>query len=360
MSASTILISGGAGYIGSHAAYALKLAGYEPVVLDNLSTGNAWAASFSTFEQGDIGNAVFVREICRKYEPLAAMHFAAFSEVGESVRNPAKYFENNRDKASVFFKTLNSSGVRKVVFSSTAAVYGEAGGRQAIHELQPTKPINPYGQSKLEAEAYLRMLDAGGMRSVTLRYFNVAGAAPVEAQIGEAHMPESHVIPRMILPLIGTPSDILQVLGLGNGFTIYGNDYPTADGTAIRDYLHVMDLVDAHIRALDYLLNGGETNIFNLGSGRGFSVIEIIEAARKALFNPQFTPEVVARREGDPAVLIASNEKAAKILGWSPSRTLSDIIKDAVTWHCSTFYCDSIRAKLSPLSFAPAETPRSA
>jgi len=342
---STILISGGAGYIGSHAAFVLQAAGYKPII-DNLSTGNPWAAGFGIFEQGDIGDVNFVKSICEKYEPIAAMHFAAFIEVGESVHNPAKYFENNRDKASRFFRTLNACKVNKVVFSSTAAVYGDAGENGPISELYPTKPINPYGQSKMEAEAFLRMLDAGGMRSVTLRYFNVAGAAPAEAMIGEAHLPETHLIPRLILPLIDAPPDLLQALGLEHGFTIYGDDYPTPDGTAVRDYIHVMDLIDAHMRSLDYLLSGGDTDIFNLGSGNGFSVKEIIEAARLVLDRPHFTPGRAPRREGDPATLVASNKKAYKVLGWKPTRALPDIIGDAVTWHRSQRYRDAMQAKI--------------
>ena len=349
MSNSTILISGGAGYIGSHAAYALKKAGYEPVILDNLSTGNEWATANGTFEKGDVGDSALVREICEKYKPAAAMHFAAFIEVGESVQNPAKYLENNRDKACEFFRTLNGCGVKKVVFSSTAAVYGEVSGNEPITEQAPTKPINPYGQSKYEAEAFLRMLDGGGMRSVSLRYFNVAGAAPVEALIGEAHQPESHLIPRLILPLIDAPPDIMAGLGLRDGFTIYGNDYPTPDGTAIRDYIHVMDLIDAHIRALDYLMKGGPTDIFNLGSGKGFSVKEIVAATRTALNRPGFAPGQAPRREGDPAVLVASNEKAGKILGWKPARSLTDIITDAATWHRSPRYRETMRAKIGKL-----------
>lgn len=350
---SPILISGGAGYIGSHAAYLLKQEGYEPVVIDDLSTGNAWAASFGAFEEGDIGDADFIRALCEKYRPLAAMHFAASTETGESMQNPAKYFENNRDKASRFFKTLNSCGIKRVVFSSTAAVYGDtttvysdAGGNGPVSELYPTKPINPYGQAKLEAEAYLRMLDADGLRSVSLRYFNVAGAAPIEAQIGEAHVPETHLIPRLILPLIDAPFDILKALGLIKGFTIFGDDYPTPDGTAVRDYIHVMDLIDAHLRALKYLLKGGATDIFNLGSGQGSSVMEIVSAARNVLDRPSFSSSFAPRREGDPAILVASSEKAAKILGWRPSRNLQNIIIDAAAWHRSALYQDAMRAKL--------------
>jgi UDP-glucose-4-epimerase GalE len=340
-----ILVSGGAGYIGSHAAYALKQAGYAPVVIDNLSTGNAWAASGAAFEKGDISDEKFVRNVCQAYRPEAALHFAAFIEVGESVQNPAKYFDNNRDKAKRFFDVLRVCGVDKIVFSSTAAVYGAAGGDAPLTETAATNPVNPYGQSKLEAETYLRGLDGAGMRSVTLRYFNVAGAAPAGAGIGEAHAPETHLIPRLVLPLIGTPPELLRFLGLQHGFTVYGDDYPTPDGTAIRDYIHVMDLIDAHLRALDYLQGGGGTDIFNLGSGKGFSVGAMVEAARAALDRPDFTPGIAPRRAGDPPVLVAGNEKAGRILGWRPSRTLRDILNDATAWHRSPRYRDAIRTK---------------
>ena len=340
-----VLISGGAGYIGSHAAYVLRQTGHEPVIIDSLVTGNAWAASHGVFKQGDIGDTDFVRKVCEEYRPVAAMHFAAFIEVGESVQNPAKYFDNNRDKATRFFQTLSACGVKNTVFSSTAAVYGEVDGQAAISESTPTKPINPYGQSKLEAELALRALGADGMRSVTLRYFNVAGAAPAEAKLGEAHVPESHLIPRLVLPLIDTPTPLLAAIGLSGGFAIYGDDYPTPDGTAIRDYVHVMDLIDAHVRAFDYLRNGGETNIFNLGSGTGFSVTEIIMAARKALDRRDFAPEVAPRRAGDPAVLVASSDKASRVLGWRPSRSLADVIGDAATWHRSDLYRNTLLAK---------------
>lgn len=339
----TILISGGAGYIGSHAAYALKHAGYAPVVLDDLSTGNTWATGFGTFEKGDIGDTAFVRAVCEKCQPVAAMHFAAFIEVGESVQKPEKYLVNNRDKASRFFDALNLCGIRNVVFSSTAAVYGDAKSDAPLPESYPTAPINPYGQSKLDAETYLRTLDGNGLRSVTLRYFNVAGAAPAAAGIGEAHRPETHLIPRLLLPLLGTPADILRDLGLDKGFTVYGNDYPTPDGTAIRDYIHVLDLIDAHIKALAYLMNGGATDIFNLGSGNGFSVQQIIDAARTELKRPDFKPGLAPRRAGDAAFLVASNEKAGKILNWKPQRSIAAIIRDAAAWHGSEKYRKAMR-----------------
>jgi UDP-glucose-4-epimerase GalE len=338
-----ILVSGGAGYIGSHVVHSLKQAGFAPIVLDSLINGHAWATvSASAFRQGDIANVDLVRELCREFKPVAAMHFAAFIEVGESVGNPAKYLENNRDKASVFFDTLANEGVDKIVFSSTAAVYGETLGNEPITEEQPTRPINPYGQSKLEAEQLLQGI--ASVRSVILRYFNVAGAA-TDVAIGEAHFPETHLLPRIILPLIGAPADIQQALGLGQGFKIFGDDHATRDGTAIRDYLHVLDLADAHISALKYLLNDGASSKFNLGSGSGYSVKEIVDATRQTLGRPEFAPAVAPRRDGDPATLVASSIKAMKVLGWRARRDIADMIKSAAHWHKTEQYQSSIRAK---------------
>ncbi|MDR3528002.1 MAG: UDP-glucose 4-epimerase GalE [Rhizomicrobium sp.] len=340
---STILISGGAGYIGSHVALALEQAGFSAVVLDSLVKGNRWATEHATaFRQGDIGDAAFVAAVCDEFQPVAALHFAAFIEVGESVQNPAMYFENNRDKAAVFFQTIAAKGVHNVVFSSTAAVYGEPD-VVPIPETAPWQPINPYGQSKLDAEIALRAV--AGVRSVTLRYFNVAGAAP-EAGIGEAHVPESHLLPRLVLPLIGTPESLLDRLGLNSGFKVYGNDYPTPDGTAIRDYIHVLDLADAHVLALRYLLDGGETNIFNLGSGSGYSVQEIVTAARKVLERPDYEPGTAPRRAGDPAALIADSSKALSVLGWKPRRGIEAMIASATAWHRGERYLETIKAKL--------------
>jgi UDP-glucose-4-epimerase GalE len=346
-SASHVLVSGGAGYIGSHAAYALKQAGYVPVVVDNLVNGNAWAAQFGPLAEGDIGDVNFIRGVCEHYRPVAAMHFAAFIEVGESVQNPDKYFSNNRDKAKIFFSTLQESGVRNIVFSSTAAVYGEVTEPTPIREDHSTFPINPYGQSKLDAEEFLRSLDRGesGVRSATLRYFNVAGAAAAHVGIGEAHWPETHLIPRLIMPLIDAPADILKLVRLDTGFTVYGDDYPTRDGTAIRDYIHVMDLAAAHVLALDYLLKGGATYIFNLGSGAGFSVAEIVQAARQALNRPDFKPGSAPRRAGDPAVLIADSGRATRVLGWRPEHALQSIIASAAAWHAGKRYQDAMREK---------------
>jgi UDP-glucose 4-epimerase len=342
-----VLVSGGAGYIGSHVVHFLKLAGFTPIVLDNLINGHAFAThSASVFQRGDIADVDLVSALCAKYRPVAAMHFAAFIEVGESVKNPEKYLENNRDKAAVFFETLRKRGVDKIVFSSTAAVYGEPAGDVALTEEHPTSPINPYGQSKLAAESFLRAIPS--VQSVILRYFNVAGSA-AELGLGEAHYPETHLIPRIVIPLVDAPSVIQTALGLGQGFKIYGDDHATRDGTAVRDYLHVLDLADAHVRALTYLLGGGSSDIFNLGSGSGYSVKEIVRAARETLERPDFRPEVVLRRAGDPAMLVASNDKAQRTLGWRPQRDVSEMIRSAAIWHRSDRYQQAILEKMAVL-----------
>jgi UDP-glucose 4-epimerase len=339
--ANPVIVSGGAGYIGSHVVHELQRSGFSPIVIDNLAGGHAWAAaSASVFRQGDIADVALVRGICREFRPLAALHFAAFIEVAESVANPAKYFSNNRDHAKIFFDTLAQEGVGKIVFSSTAAVYGE--GQAFVTEDSPARPVNPYGESKLQAETYLRSL--ASVASCTLRYFNVAGAAP-EAGLGEAHMPESHVIPRIILPLIGAPAVVLQALGLESGFKIYGGDYPTRDGTAVRDYIHVLDLAEAHVLALRYLLAGGASEIFNLGSGSGYSVREIVQAARDVLDRPDFNPPAGPRRAGDPATLVANSDKAKAILGWVPNRDIAAMIRSATAWHRSDAYVRAILSK---------------
>jgi UDP-glucose-4-epimerase GalE len=346
-SAGPVLVSGGAGYIGSHVVHVLKNAGWQPIVIDDLSNGHEFAARLApVFHRGNIEDVDLVSHLCRKYQPKAAMHFAAFIEVGESVKNPTKYFGNNRDKAGVFFRTLEKEGVRNIVFSSTAAVYGETEEGTALTEDCPTHPINPYGESKLAAEKILQSI---AVNSVILRYFNVAGCA-AGAGIGEAHYPETHLIPRIVVPLIGAPPDLQRVLGLGQGFKIYGDDHATRDGTAVRDYLHVLDLADAHVRALTHLLQGGKSNIFNLGSGSGYSVKEIVQAARDVLKRPEFAPEIMPRRRGDPAVLVANSEKAQKVLGWHVTRPVSEMIQSAASWHRSRQYQETILAKAAVLS----------
>lgn len=335
-----VLVSGGAGYIGSHVCHVLKGNGFTPVVIDSLVNGNAWAADKSgPFRKGDVGDEAFVRSVCEEFHPVAALHFAAFIEVGESVKKPEKYFTNNRDKAKRFFNTIAACGVKHVVFSSTAAVYGEVTEPDPILESHERKPINPYGQSKLDAETYLRTISS--VTSATLRYFNVAGAAP-DAGLGEAHFPETHLLPRIILPLINAPADVLEATGLNKGFKIYGTDYPTRDGTAVRDYIHVMDLADAHVRALKYLMAGGANNIFNLGSGEGFSVQEIVDAARKVLNRMDFNPGTMERRAGDPATLVADSQHAEEVLGWKRHRGVEEMIADAAKWHKMPVYGETM------------------
>jgi UDP-glucose-4-epimerase GalE len=282
-----------------------------------------------------------IRALVRACRPVAALHFAAFIEVAESVANPARYFGNNRDKAALFFDALAAEGVKKIVFSSTAAVYGDGGG--ILTEDHPTRPVNPYGQSKLEAETRLRAMD--GVASVCLRYFNVAGAAP-EAGLGEAHFPESHLIPRIVLPLIGLPVELENALDLSaQGFRIYGDDYPTPDGTAVRDYVHVLDLAEAHVLALRYLLDGGGSALFNLGSGGGYSVKEIVRAARDVMDWPDCNPVIAPRRAGDAAMLVANSDKARTKLGWRPRHGVAEMIASAATWHRSKTYVETMLAR---------------
>jgi len=340
----TVLVSGGAGYIGSHVTYALRQRGFSPIVIDSLVTGNDWATRHAeSFHQADIADTAAVKALCQAHRPVAALHFAAFIEVRESVSNPEKYFFNNRDKAKIFFETLAGQNVGKIIFSSTAAVYGEPTPEGPITEDCLGLPINPYGQSKLEAEHLLRAIP--GASSVILRYFNVAGSA-VEAGLGEAHFPETHLIPRLVLSLLDIPEDVQRELGLGKAFRVFGQDHKTRDGSAVRDYLHVLDLAEAHVLALEYLLDGGASEIFNLGTGRGNSVWEIVRAAADVLGRPDFKPAVAERRQGDPATLVASGKKAGDVLGWSPQRDISEMIRSAAAWHRSEFYIQAIRAKI--------------
>lgn len=347
-----ILVLGGAGYIGSHIVYFFKQKGLDPIVIDNLSTGNAWAASFGSFEEGDGADADFVASVCERYKPIAAVYCAGSSGIKESVGNPGSFAENNRDKAARFFKTIHAHGIDKLVFISTGAIYGDGiatygatDGLTKLSEYYPAKPISPYAQSMFEAEVYLRMMDAVGLRSVTLRAFNIGGAAPPEAQIGEARLPEHRLIPRLFMALGDLPYELLCATGLDNGFSIYGLDYPTPDNTAIRDFLHVMDLADATFRALEYLMNGETTEIFNIGSGKACSVKEVIEAVSKVLDKPM-SASFAPKREGDPIALVADRRKAEKGLGWRPTLGLRDIVADSAAWHRSSFYFEAIKAKL--------------
>jgi len=326
-----ILISGGAGYIGSHTAYALREAGFEPIVMDNLSSGHVWAAGFGALRVGDIGDEAFVRAVCAEFKPAALLHFAAFIEVEESVKYPEKFWDNNTERAKRLFATVKACGVEHVVFSSTAAVYGMVD-KSPITEDFDLKPINPYGATKLAAEQALRAME--GVRSVTLRYFNAAGAAPAAVEIGEAHWPETHLI----------PSVILAALGRKPALTVFGTDYPTVDGTAVRDYVHVLDLAAAHIAALRYLLAGGVTTVCNLGSGTGYSVKQVIDTVEDAL-GRSVPVEYGARRAGDPAVLVADSTRARDVLGWQPRYSLLDIVASAVAWHQTERYAEAVELR---------------
>lgn len=319
----SILVLGGAGYIGSHAVYQLIEKGYEVVVVDNLQTGHEQAVHpKAIFYKGDIRENGFLRNVFAKEKIHAVMHFAANSMVGESMENPLKYFDNNVYGAQILLEVMNEFGIKNIVFSSTAATYGEPK-QVPITEDMPTNPTNPYGESKLTMEKLMKWCDvAYGIKYVSLRYFNVAGARR-DGKIGEHHATETHLIPL-----------VLQVaLGQREYITVFGGDYNTKDGTCIRDYIHVEDLIEAHILAMDYIINQGESNIFNLGSNQGFSVKEIIEAAREITKHP-IPVRMGERRAGDPSTLIASSQKAKKILGWQPKCTLvHEIIADAWNWH---------------------------
>ena len=318
-----ILVCGGAGYIGSHTVYQLVEKGESVVIVDNLQTGHLDAVNpKAKFYEGDIREAAVLDKIFTENEIDAVVHFAANSLVGESMTNPLTYFNNNVYGMQVLLEAMVRHGVDKIVFSSTAATYGEPE-RIPIMEDDRTEPTNPYGQSKLIMEKMMKWVSlANGIRYVSLRYFNAAGAIE-DGSIGEDHNPETHLIPL-----------ILQVpLGKREHITIFGDDYPTPDGTCLRDYIHVLDLADAHVLAVDYLRKGGESNIFNLGNGQGFSVKEMIEAAEEATGH-DIKVEIGQRRAGDPAQLIASSEKARSVLGWKPRFTdVRAVIGTAWKWH---------------------------
>ncbi|WP_352420075.1 UDP-glucose 4-epimerase GalE [Proteiniborus sp.] len=318
-----VLICGGAGYIGSHCVYELIEKGEKVVVIDNLQTGHINAVHKSAiFYQGDIRDIDFLNTVFSKHNIEAVIHFAANSLVGESMTEPLKYFDNNVYGMEVLLKAMVLNNVRKIVFSSSAAVYGEPKSIP-IKEFDLAEPTNPYGETKLAMEKIMKWVDtAHGIKYVSLRYFNVAGAHP-NGLIGEDHNPETHLIPL-----------VLQVpLKKREKINVYGNDYNTKDGTCIRDYIHVMDLISAHLLALEYLRKGNDSNIFNLGNGLGFTVNEIIEASEEVI-ETSIAKEIISRRPGDPAILIASSEKAKNILGWVPEYTeIKDIISSAWEFH---------------------------
>ena len=319
----SVLICGGAGYIGSHAVKKFVDAGEDVIVVDSLETGHRAALEHNVkLYVGDIRNAAVLDQIFDENKIDAVIHFAANSLVGESVAKPLKYFNNNVGGMQSLLEAMTRHGVKRIVFSSTAAVYGEPD-KIPIEENDQTLPTNPYGETKLAMEKMMKWVSrADGINFVSLRYFNAAGAMP-DGSIGEAHVHETHLIPL-----------ILQVpLGKREAITIFGTDYPTADGTCIRDYIHVLDLADAHLKALEYLRAGGESNIFNLGSGAGFSVKQMIKAAEKVT-GQSINVKLGERRAGDPAVLIASSAKARRVLNWKPQfDDVEKIIADAWTWH---------------------------
>ena len=318
-----ILVLGGAGYIGSHTVYELIEAGKQVVIADNLETGHIEAVHpKAKFYQGDIRDRAFVDSVFDNEQIDGVIHFAANSLVGESMTNPLKYYDNNLCGTKVLLESMVAHGIDKIVFSSTAATYGEPE-RVPILETDRTEPTNCYGETKLSMEKMFKWTGlAHGLRFVSLRYFNACGAH-VSGKIGEAHNPESHLIPL-----------ILQVPnGKREFISIFGDDYDTKDGTCIRDYIHVTDLAQAHILAMDYLMKGGESNIFNLGNGVGFTVKEVIDTAREVTGHP-IPAKTTPRRAGDPAQLIASSEKARSVLGWHPEHAdLREIIETAWNWH---------------------------
>lgn len=321
-----ILITGGAGYIGSHCAIKLLEQNKDIVIFDNLSTGHLETIEILQkvknfkFIQGDLLDKKAVDNVFKENKIDAVIHFAAFSQVGESVINPKKYYRNNVVGTINLLDSMIENGVRRIVFSSTAATYGEPE-YVPIDEKHPQKPINPYGKTKLMIENIMNDYDkAYGLKSVRLRYFNVAGADS-KNRIGEWHDPETHIIPNILK----------STFQGGKTFKMFGTDYDTQDGTCVRDYINIEDLIDTHLLALNYLNSGGETNYFNLGTKNGSSVKEVFEICKK-ITNKKFPVEICPRRDGDPAKLIADNTKACKILGWQPQNDLRKSIQTAYNW----------------------------
>ncbi len=318
----TILVTGGAGYIGSHACKALARAGYRPVAYDNLVYGHREAVRWGPLIEADLADAGTLAQTLRRFKVAAVMHFAAFAYVGESVAKPDLYFRNNVANSLVLLEAMRSRGVRRMVFSSTCATYGSPD-RVPIPETAPQRPVNPYGESKLMVERMLHWYGAAyGLAHASLRYFNAAGADP-EGEIGEDHRPETHLVPAVLEAASGQRAQI----------DIFGTDYPTPDGTAIRDFIHVQDLAEAHVKALDRLLAGGPSLTLNLGTGHGHSVREVIAAAERVTGRPIPRRET-ARRPGDPPMLVADPTRARQALGWAPNLSdLDTILSTAWAWH---------------------------
>ena len=317
-----ILVTGGAGYIGSHACKALAQAGFMPVTFDNLEHGHREAVLWGPLIEGDLADRELLDTVMQDYSIQAVMHFAAYAYVGESMQNPGKYFDNNISNTIGLLEAMRNNGVGSIVFSSTCATYGIPE-QLPINESHPQAPVNPYGESKLFVERALHWFGiTHGIRSVALRYFNAAGADP-DGEIGEQHDPETHLIPLIIETALGQRPAI----------DIYGTDYPTPDGTAIRDYIHVSDLAEAHALALGYLLDERESVCLNLGTGQGYSVREVIDAVANC-GNMKITTRECPRRAGDPAELVADARQARQILNWVPRRSsLDQIVETAYRWH---------------------------
>lgn len=321
----TILVTGGAGYIGSHAVLALQQAGYGVVVLDNLVYGHREIVEETLKAElivGDTNDRALLDSIFATHDISAVIHFAAYAYVGESVTNPAKYYRNNVVGTLTLLEAMLAANIRKFVFSSTCATYGVPNA-VPIDEAHPQAPINPYGESKLMVEHILRDFNAAyDFKSVYFRYFNAAGADP-SGLAGEDHEPETHLIPLVLLTALGQRESI----------SVFGTDYPTPDGTCIRDYIHVTDLATAHVLGLEYLLKGGETDVFNLGNGNGFSVREVIQAA-EVVTGKSIAVVESDRRPGDPPALVGSSDKAMRVLGWQPQHSdIKEILTDAWNWH---------------------------
>jgi UDP-glucose 4-epimerase len=320
-----ILVTGGAGYIGSHTVSCLEQAGYQVIILDNLVYGHreiVESALNAKLIEGDICDRTLLDQLFQTYPIEAVIHFAAYAYVGESVQNPAKYYRNNVVGTLTLLEAMVAAGVKRLVFSSTCATYGVPQ-EVPIPESHPQAPINPYGQSKLMVEHILRDFDkAYDLRSVCFRYFNAAGADP-EGRLGEDHNPETHLIPLALL----------TALGKRESLSIFGTDYPTPDGTCVRDYIHVADLASAHVLGLEYLLKGGSSDIFNLGNGDGFSVRQVIDATEKVTGRTVNAVEA-DRRPGDPPALVGSSQRAREILGWQPKYSdLTAMVQHAWNWH---------------------------
>lgn len=316
-----VLVAGGAGYVGSHTCLRLAEAGFTPVVFDNLSNGHRQFVQWGPFEHGDIRDRARLDEVFARWRPAAVLHFAALIEVGESVRHPGRFYEVNVGGAANLIEAARDAGCEALVFSSTCATYGDPA-RLPMDETHPQAPLNPYGRSKLMIEQALADMDRyAGFRSIRLRYFNAAGCDP-EGRIGERHEPETHAIPLALHAALGRRA----------GFSLFGTDYDTRDGTAVRDYIHVLDLADAHVLALQRLLGGGGSDVFNLGTGTGTTVRELVEAIRAVTGRP-FPVAEAPRRDGDAPVLVADNRKARETLGWAPRFGLEDIVRHAWDWH---------------------------